>query len=170
MSKILQRCCELMVGALDFGSRSPGWLTWQYSWPKYCDRTFFYFEYLWPVFMFWMFKFFLENLFKDMFLTYYEPLLVGVFNSIFYSLMTGNTWLENTSCCVAYWHCHPQLCHYNSGGINTSVHDSDSALCQVWPDFSHQHCCINFLYPHNMCSFVVYYGSGEIPSLPHNFS
>ena len=99
-----------------------------------------------------------------------EPLLVGVFNSIFYSLVTGNTWLENTSCCVAYWHCHPQLCHYNSGGINTSVHDSDSALCQVWPDFSHQHCCINFLYPHNMCSFVVYYGSGEIPSLPHNFS
>ena len=99
-----------------------------------------------------------------------EPLLVGVFNSIFYSLVTGNTWLENTSCCVAYWHCHPQLCHYNSGGINTSVYDSDSALCQVWPDFSHQHCCINFLYPHNMCSFVVYYGSGEIPSLPHNFS
>ena len=99
-----------------------------------------------------------------------EPLLVGVFKSIFYSLVTGNTWLENTSCCVAYWHCHPQLCHYNSGGINTSVYDSDSALCQVWPDFSHQHCCINFLYPHNMCSFVVYYGSGEIPSLPHNFS
>ena len=99
-----------------------------------------------------------------------EPLLVGVFNSIFYSLVTGNTWLENTSCCVAYWHCHPQLCHYNSGGINTSVYDSDSALCQVWPDFSHQHCCINFLYPHNMCSFVVYYGPGEIPSLPHNFS
>ena len=99
-----------------------------------------------------------------------EPLLVGVFNSIFYSLVTGNTWLENTSCCVTYWHSHPQLCHYNSGGINTSVHDSDSALCQVWPDFSHQHCCINFLYPHNMCSFVVYYGPGEIPSLPHNFS